>query len=96
VISCRDWAEFKRDLLVELFEGRPFRQGRYLFRGEGDADHVLSSHFDRRFAELPLARRMALWDRLVEGWRAACWGEGRPEADGGLGAPSGEPGVDLG
>ena len=60
-----DWTEFKRDLFVELFGGRPFRQGRYLFRGEGDADHVLSSYFDRRFAHVPTARRMALWGRLL-------------------------------
>jgi hypothetical protein len=82
VITYRDWAEFKRDLLVELFGGRPFRQGVYLFRGEGDADHVLSTYFDRRFAGLPMPERMALWDRLVAQWRAVCREEGRPEADG--------------
>jgi hypothetical protein len=82
VISYRDWAEFKRDLFVELFGGRPFRRDVYLFRGEGDADHSLTSFFDRRFAGLPLAQRVALWERLVVQWRAACREEERPEADG--------------
>jgi hypothetical protein len=82
VISYRNWAKFKRDLFVELFGPRPFQQGVYLFRGEGDADHSLTSVFDRRFAQLPLARRVALWERLVEEWRAACREEERPEADG--------------
>lgn len=82
VIAYSGWAEFKRDLIVELFGGRPFRQGVHLFRGEGDADHTLSSFFDRRFAGIPLERRLALWDRLVAEWRAACREEGRPEADG--------------
>jgi len=82
VIGYGGWTEVKRDLLTELFGGRPFRQGVYLFRGQGRADDALTPSFDRRFAQLPLPERMALWERLVVAWREACRLQGRPEADG--------------
>ncbi|HEX2807398.1 MAG TPA: FRG domain-containing protein [Kineosporiaceae bacterium] len=78
VISYRDWTEFKRDLFQELFAGAPFRRGEYLFRGSGDADWSLSTTFDRQFAELPLPRRMALWDQLIREWRDGCATAGLP------------------
>ncbi len=66
------WVEFSRDLFVELFGDGIFRPGRYLFRGSPEADWGLSSYFDRRFATIPLERRLPLWDRLVEEWRRGC------------------------
>jgi hypothetical protein len=78
VIPYGDWAAFKRDLFVELFGAQPFRRGVYLFRGAGAADWRLSTAFDRRFAHLPLERRMALWDSLIEQWRAGCLRAGLP------------------
>ena len=66
------WVEFTRDLFTELFGDGIFRPGRYLFRGSADADWGLSSYFDRRFATVPLAQRLALWDRLVREWRRGC------------------------
>ena len=72
VIRYRDWAEFKRDLFVELYPGGVFRPGQYLFHGAGDANWRLSTSFDRRFAALPLERRMALWEQLIGAWQAGC------------------------
>lgn len=76
VISYGDWAELKRDLFVELFGREPFRRGTYLFRGSGDANWRLATTFDRQFAQLPLPRRMALWDQLVREWREGCIASG--------------------
>jgi hypothetical protein len=72
VIAFRDWSEFKRDLIPELFGSEPFRSGRYLFRGCGDADWGLTPVFDRRFGHLAPARRLALWKSLVGTFRASC------------------------
>jgi hypothetical protein len=72
------WVEFTRDLFTELFGDGIFRPGRYLFRGTSDADWGLSSYFDRRFATVPLERRLPLWDRLVAEWRSGCADRGVP------------------
>jgi len=80
VIAYRGWAEFKRDLFVELFDGGMFLQGKYLFRGSGDADWSLSTYFDRQFDSIPLERRMALWEQLIGEWRSSCDDAGIPES----------------
>ena len=59
IIRYGGWVEFTRDLFTELFGDGIFRQGRYLFRGASNADWGLSSYFDRRFATVPLERRLA-------------------------------------
>ena len=71
-VSYGSWPEFTRDVFVELFGDGVFRHGRYLFRGVADADWGLSPLFDRRFAAVPLERRMQLWDRLAQEWRRGC------------------------
>jgi FRG domain len=78
VIRYARWAEFKRDLFAELYEGERFQPDRYLFRGSGDADWTLSTSFDRQFAGLPLDRRLALWDQLIAEFRAGCAELGLP------------------
>jgi hypothetical protein len=80
VIRYASWSEFKRDLFVELYDDAVFRQGRYLFRGAGGADWRLATSFDRQFAAIPLERRMALWDLLIEQWRRGCAEAGIPDA----------------
>ena len=79
-ISYPDWAAFKRDFFLELFDGGGFHRGRYLFRGVGDADWSLSSTFDRQFAAVPAQQRIRLWEELLEQWRAGCVDAGIPEA----------------
>jgi hypothetical protein len=78
VIQYGGWAEFKRDLFPELFASARFEPGRYLFRGSGDANWRLASSFDRRFAGVPLDRRMALWDQLLAEFRDGCAEHGIP------------------
>ena len=78
LIQYNGWVEFKRDVFAELFETGRFRSGRYLFRGCGDANWTLSSSFDRRFASVPLDRRLKLWDELVQEWRHGCEQMGIP------------------
>lgn len=79
-IAYSSWAEFKRDLFVELFDGGRFERGRYLFRGAGDADWQLTTAFDRRFGHVPLAERMKLWGQLVAEWQEGCRDAGVPAA----------------
>jgi len=80
LIQYARWAEFKRDLFPELFESERFRPDRYLFRGSGDANYALASSFDRRFAGVPLDRRMVLWDQVVEEFRQGCAELGVPSS----------------
>jgi FRG domain-containing protein len=77
-IAYTSWAEFRRDLFVELFPGARFERGRYLFRGAGDADWKLTTAFDRRFGHIPLTERMTLWDQLVSEWQEGCRDAGVP------------------
>lgn len=78
LVQYGNWAEFKRDLFDELFETGRFQPGHYLFRGAGDANWTLRSSFDRRFANVPLERRLALWDQLIAEWQAGCAEAGVP------------------
>jgi hypothetical protein len=80
LVQYGTWAEFKRDLFAELFDAERFQPGHYLFRGVGDANWTLRSSFDRRFADLPLERRLALWDQLINEWQAGCAEAGVPAA----------------
>lgn len=77
-IQYTGWAEYKRDLFAELFEAQRFQPGRYLFRGAGDANWTLCSSFDRKFANVPLKRRLQLWDQLIREWRTGCAEAGVP------------------
>jgi hypothetical protein len=81
VIPYARWTDFKRDLFAELFDNERFRPDRYLFRGSGDANWTLSTHFDRRFAGVPLERRLALWDELIAEFRLGCADLGVPTAE---------------
>lgn len=73
------WSDYKRDLLLELYDQGRFQTGRYLFRGVADADYGLASSFDRRFANLTPGRRVAVWRRLGQEWRRSCNDAGVPE-----------------
>jgi hypothetical protein len=80
VITYRSWAEFRRDLYVELFENGRFNAGQYLFRGVADANFALRTLFDRRFQAVPAEARVALWERLVADWREGCVEMGLPDS----------------
>ncbi len=68
----RSWDQYKHDIVPELFGSERFRSGAYLFRGCGDADWTLTTTFDRRFGSLPAAKRLRLWARMLQSFRAAC------------------------
>jgi hypothetical protein len=80
VIEYGRWSELKRDLFIELFGKDGFRQGRYLFRGMGNADWSLSSSFDRQFSSLDRDQRIRLWEKLVLEWRRSCEEAGMPDS----------------
>jgi hypothetical protein len=71
-LALNSWEEMKRDLVAMLFGQEPFRSGRYLFRGCGDAGWTLSSSFDRQFGFLPGEKRMAIWASLLQEFRESC------------------------
>jgi hypothetical protein len=48
-----------------LFEDGIFQRERFLFRGQGDANFVLQSAFDRRFSALSPAERVTKYDKLI-------------------------------
>ena len=79
-IGYHSWLELKRDLFLELFGRGAFQTGRYLFRGEGNAEWRLASAFDRQFASLAHEERLKLWDELTVQWRRGCEEIGVPEA----------------
>jgi hypothetical protein len=75
-IALDSWDDLKRDLISFLFDDQPFRSGRYLFRGCGDASWQLISSFDRRFSFLPANKRVALWSSLLRAFRDSCMEHG--------------------
>lgn len=71
-LTLGSWQEMKRDLVPMLFGQDPFRLGRFLFRGCGNADWTLISSFDRQFGFLPGDKRMAIWTSLLREFRESC------------------------
>lgn len=62
----RSWAHFKSEVITDLFGDTRFRSGRYLFRGQGDADWHLQTSFDRWFTTLPVdGDRIMVADELL-------------------------------
>jgi hypothetical protein len=72
------WIEYKAELMVELYDKGRFQPDRYLFRGVADADYLLASSFDRRFAHLSPDARLTVWRRLGAEWRRNCQEAGVP------------------
>jgi hypothetical protein len=70
-LSFSTWDEYKHEIVPLLFRDSRFRPGRYLFRGCSDSDHALVSSFDRRFSDLPTAKRMRLWASMLAGLKEA-------------------------
>jgi FRG domain len=70
--SYDTWAEYKAELMVELYDKGRFLPDRYLFRGVADADYPLASSFDRRFAHLAPDVRLTVWTQLGAEWRRNC------------------------
>src|SRR5690349_15639048 len=74
------WDQYKHDIVPELFGAERFRSRAFLFRGCGNADWTLITTFDRRFGTLPAARRLRLWARVLQSFRASCEERGVPES----------------
>jgi hypothetical protein len=71
-LALHSWEELQRDLVPLLFDQGPFRSGRYLFPGCGDASWTLISSFDRQFGFLPSDKRMAIWASLLRDFQDIC------------------------
>jgi hypothetical protein len=70
--SHDSWHDFKRDLLPTLYRGDALEPGRYIFRGQANADWPLRTSFDRRFSHVTSDARLRLWDDLLDAFRAKC------------------------
>ena len=64
------WAELIRSLSADLYDGRPFDRRCYLFRGQSNEDHRLTSSFDRMYGGR--TDRQALFATLLSAFRDEC------------------------
>jgi len=66
VHQYRSWNHFKGQVVRDLFGDERFRAGRFVFRGQGNAEWSLQTSFDRWFGDLQLrGDRIAIADRLI-------------------------------
>lgn len=69
-VNFSTFAEFIREMPHILFDNGIFDRERYLFRGHGSSDFELESSFDRRFASLGPAERLARYGEFLTFLRA--------------------------
>jgi hypothetical protein len=65
-IACSSWHEFKTRLMQDVYDGRKFQRGSFLFRGQRSAKWQLRSSFDRLFGGLFGAERANKSKKLME------------------------------
>ncbi|HKR67140.1 MAG TPA: FRG domain-containing protein [Thermoanaerobaculia bacterium] len=65
------WEEFKANIVVELFGRERFRRGRFIFRGQRNAEWHLDTSFDRNYPSLNNADRGRVADELLDAFRNA-------------------------
>jgi hypothetical protein len=54
VLACGSWLEFKSSVIEELFGEALFQKGVYLFRGQREADWLLTTSYDRWLDDIGL------------------------------------------
>lgn len=70
-LVCKDWADFRRVLQQEIFAGRPFQSGDFLYRGQSRPSYTLTSSFDRWFKGAADAR-LGMAQELFSGFKELC------------------------
>jgi hypothetical protein len=70
-VTTKSWAEFKGLIISDQFGEQPFRRGRFLFRGQGDAGWKLQSGFDRWYRGDP-ARKKIVSGQLIDAFKQEC------------------------
>lgn len=71
-VAIPNWGRFKAELYPTLFGGPRFKEGRYLFRGVGDAEWSLVSSFDRFAHRLPMGDRPPIAEKLLDTFVEEC------------------------
>lgn len=74
-INCIDylnWKAFVHDYENDVFRGKGFCKGRFLFRGQANADWQLSSSFDRKYRDLEWNLRSEIEKRMLEEFKNNC------------------------
>ncbi|MDY0967585.1 FRG domain-containing protein [Sphingomonas sp. CFBP9021] len=69
--SLDSWDHFKKEVITDQFADGMFLRGRFLFRGQGDAEWRLMSSFDRWYNGAPDAK-MATANNLLDYFMAEC------------------------
>lgn len=71
IINYSTWQQFKKDYCDDLFDGE-FEFGRYLFRGQADANWDLVTSFDRVYSHVPNAKRKIIEQELIDAFCINC------------------------
>lgn len=64
-IKYESWDQFKSDYSKDLFE-REYVSGKYVFRGQRDADWSLISSFDRQYKSMEWSKRKRIEEELIK------------------------------
>jgi len=57
-IEYRTWEQFKENILKDLFKTEKPQKGRFIFRGQSNADWALISSFDRIYSDKKLSKKL--------------------------------------
>lgn len=71
-IECFSWGDFKQRLKDSVYNGERIARGKYLFRGQGDANWELSSSFDRAYSEVEVDKRNQIEKLLIDNFKKEC------------------------
>ncbi len=68
---CRGWADYKRNIISDLYSDGRFRKGKFLFRGQGGESWALSSSFDRWYKG-ERSKKLIIAEELLDQFIAEC------------------------
>lgn len=66
------WSEFKNDVIQDISKADVFPYGKYIFRGQENADWKLVASFDRCYEKLSFDERRILQNGFLEDFKILC------------------------
>lgn len=70
--NCNGWKEFVSQYTDALFKDGAFEKGKFLFRGQGDAQWALTSSFDRYYNDMDWGKKRDVETALLNKFRENC------------------------
>lgn len=71
IINYKTWKQFKKDYCDDLYDGE-FEFGKYIFRGQADANWELVTSFDRVYSHVPSKKRRIIEQELIDAFCLNC------------------------